>query len=399
MNIWLLHPFAGGPGLGRHWRPYLLAEAWGRMGHKPIVICANFHHLLVGGTRPPGPQRIGEVDFWFVDTPRYAGSVGRLRNNISFGLRSSRDAAAISQQFGKPDLVIASTPHLFFVSAAGRMARRLGAKFWVEVRDLWPESIVALGLMPARHPLITLLAWKERLAYRSADRVVSLLGGAEAYMNSRGLPPGRFRWIPNGVSESEIRRAREPAELALPFIERIRDLKRQGKRVVLYAGSMGPPNAVEYLVDAAALLAGSNPEIQIVLVGSGTSREAIQQRASGLPNVEFHEEVDRPVAHAALRLCDCAAVSFHNNRLYDYGISPNKIFDYCLFAPRSVIACAPKALTGLEDLVTLRCAPDDPAALAQGLLSALAGPEQPLEKRVAAVERFSYSALAARYLA
>src|SRR5437016_5877277 len=144
MNIWLLHPFAGGPDLGRHWRPYLLADAWVRMGHKPIVICANFHHLLVGGTRAPGPQRIGEVDFWFVDTPHYAGNFGRLRNNISFGRQSGRDAAAISRQFGKPDLVIASTPHLFFVSAARRMARRLGAKFWVEVRDLWPESIVAL---------------------------------------------------------------------------------------------------------------------------------------------------------------------------------------------------------------------------------------------------------------
>jgi glycosyltransferase involved in cell wall biosynthesis len=399
MNIWLLHPFAGGPGLGRHWRPYLLADAWVRMGHKPVVICANFHHLLVGETRPPGPQRIGEVDFWFVDTPRYSGSVGRLRNNIAFGQQSARDAAAISQAFGKPDLVIASTPHLFFVSAARRMARRLGAKFWVEVRDLWPESIVALGLMSGRHPLIKILSWQERLAYRSAERVVSLLGGAEAYMNSRGLAPGRFRWIPNGVSESEIASARAPAEVALPFVDRILDLKRQGKRIVLYAGSMGPPNAVEYLVDAAALLAGSNPEIQVVLVGSGTTREAIQQRAGSLPNVEFHDEVDRPVAHAALRLCDCAVVSFHNKPLYDYGISPNKIFDYCLFAPRSVIACAPKALTGLEDLVTLRCAPDDPAALAQALVSALGGPEQPLETRVAAVERFSYSALAARYLA
>ena len=45
MNIWLLHPFAGGPGLGRHWRPFWLADAWARMGHQPLVVSAGFHHL------------------------------------------------------------------------------------------------------------------------------------------------------------------------------------------------------------------------------------------------------------------------------------------------------------------------------------------------------------------
>jgi hypothetical protein len=56
-------------------------------------------------------------------------------------------------------------------------------------------------------------------------------------------------------------------------------------------------------------------------------------------------------------------------------------------------------LTGLEDLVTLRCAPDDPAMFAQALIAALQGPEQPLDQRIAATGRFSYSELAARYLA
>ena len=85
MNIWLLHPFAGGPGLGRHWRPFWLADAWTRMGHRPLVVSAGFHHLH----REPqavGPQRIGNVDFWFLETPRYGdGSLGRLWNNLSFG--------------------------------------------------------------------------------------------------------------------------------------------------------------------------------------------------------------------------------------------------------------------------------------------------------------------------
>jgi glycosyltransferase involved in cell wall biosynthesis len=400
MNIWLLHPFAGGPaGLGRHWRPFWLADAWTRMGHRPLVVSAKFHHLhqqpQAGGFR-----RIGNVDFWFLETPRYGdGSLGRLWNNLSFGPRFRLNAARISEQFGRPDLIIASTPHLFFVSAARRVAQRFNAKFWVEVRDLWPESIVALGLAPAGHPLMKVIGWKERSAYRSADRVICLLAGAEAHMTSRGLPAGRFVWVPNGVSDEEIRSALVPQNMAHPIIERINRIREEGKRVVLYAGAMGPPNAMEVVIDAATALAATNPEIHFVLIGSGISRAQLEQRAANLPNVEFQNEVERPVVHAILRASDCAVVSFHKNALYDHGISPNKLFDYCLFTPRTVIACEQKALTGYEDLVTLRCAPDDPASLARALIAVLQGPEQPLDRRIAATARFSYSELAARYLA
>jgi glycosyltransferase involved in cell wall biosynthesis len=400
MNIWLLHPFAGGPaGLGRHWRPFWLADAWTRMGHRPLVVSARFHHLH----REPqaaGPRRIGNVDFWFLETPRYGdGSLGRLWNNLSFGPRFHLNATRISEQFGKPDLIIASTPHLFFISAARRIARRFDAKFWVEVRDLWPESIVALGLAPPGHPLMKVIGWKERQAYRVADRVICLLAGAEAHMNLRGLPSGRFVWLPNGVSDQEINSALVPQNIAHPVIERINRIRDQGKRVVLYAGAMGPPNALEVVIDAASALVTTNPEIHFVLIGSGISRAQLEQRAANLPNVEFQNEVERPIVHAMLRRSDCAVIALHGHAHYDHGISPNKLFDYSLFAPRTVFACEQKALTGLDDLVTLRCAPDDPAVLAQALIAALQGPEQPLDQRIAAASRFSYSELAARYLA
>jgi glycosyltransferase involved in cell wall biosynthesis len=399
MNIWMLHPFAGGPDLGRHWRPFLLAEAWTRMGHRPVVVSAAFHHLH----RTPqaaGPSRIGDVDFWFLETPRYSdGNLGRLWNNLAFGPRFRRDATAIAAQFGKPDLVIASAPHLFFIRAARRVASQFDAKFWVEVRDLWPESIVGLGLVPTWHPLVKLIGWQERYAYRVADRVVSLLAGAEAHMNSRGLPAGRFVWIPNGVSDGEIRSASEPLKITHPLVERVSSLKARGKRVVLYAGAMGPPNSIDVVIDAASALAQTNPEICFVLIGSGISRAELEQRAANLPNVEFHDEVDRPIIHAILGHSDCAVMALNGKPHYHHGISPNKLFDYYLFAPRTVFACEQKPLTGYEDLVTLRCSPDDPRALVQALIAALQGPERPLDQRIATTKRFNYSELARRYLA
>ncbi|WP_076858914.1 glycosyltransferase family 4 protein [Bradyrhizobium mercantei] len=399
MNIWLLHPFAGGPGLGRHWRPFWLADAWGKMGHRVVVVSAGFHHLH-REPRAPGPSRINGVDFWFLDTPRYGqGSVGRLRNNLSFGPRLREGSAAIAGQFGAPDLVIASSPHLFFISAAHQVAQRFGARFWVEIRDLWPESIISLGMTPAWHPLMKALGWKERAAYRVAERVVCLLAGAEPHMRARGLPASRFLWIPNGVSDAEIQSAQDIQNLNHEFIDRINAMKRLGRRVVLYAGGMGPPNAMEVIIDAAMALGRTNPEIYFVLIGSGTSRTELKQRAAGLANLEFQDEVDRSIVHGMLHASDCAVVSFHKNALYHHGISPNKLFDYCLFAARSVIACEERALAGLEDLVTSRCEPDDPAVLAKSLVAALDGPTRPQSERIAVAQRYSYSVLAARYLA
>jgi len=363
------------------------------------VVSAGFHHLH-REPRAPGPQQIGGVDFWFLETPRYGESgLSRLRNNLAFGPELRANATRISQQFGKPDLVIASTPHLFFVSAAHRAAQLFGARYWVEVRDLWPESIIALGLARAWNPLMRMLDWKERSAYRAADRVVCLLAGAEAHMKARGLPCSRFVWIPNGVSDSEIQSAREIGELSHPVIARINAVKQQGRRVVLYAGGMGPPNAMNTIIDAANTLSSADPPIQFVLIGSGASRAQLEQRAANLPNVEFLDEVDRSIVHGMLHISDCAVVSFHKNALYHHGISPNKLFDYCLFAPRAVIACEQKALIGLEGLVTSRCEPNNPEAMAQALQSALRHPKRPLEERIEVVEQFNYSRLAERYLA
>lgn len=400
MNVWLLHPYAGGPGLGRHWRPFWLADAWARLGHRPVVVTAKFHHVLTSGAQTPGPQQIGGVDFWFLETPSYRGNgFGRLWNQISFGRRFRHDSVDIAERFGRPDVVIASTPHLFFVPAARQVARRFDAKFWIEIRDLWPESIVAAGLAPAWHPLVKVIGLQERYAYRAADRVVSLLPGAEAYMNSRGLAPGTFVWVPNGVSDGEMRSALEPQNIDHRAIERMKTMKAQGKRVVLYAGAMGPPNALENVIDAAAILSKTNPEICFLLIGAGVSRSQLEQRAANLPNVEFQDEVDRPIIHAMLRDADCAVMCLHENAHYDHGISPNKLFDYFLFGPRTVIACGAKALAGHEDLVTLRCEADNPALLAEALKSALRIPERPLDQRAAVIKRFGYSELAARYLA
>lgn len=400
MNIWYVHPTAGGPGLGRHWRPYWLADAWSRMGHRALVVCSSFHHLMQGPAHPSGLTHFAGVDYWFIQAPAYRGnSLSRLRNNAAFARRLAADADKIARSFGRPDLIVASTPHLFHIGAMRRIARRNGAKFWVEVRDLWPESIVAFGLAARWHPLMMLMAMQERSAYRSAGRLISLLAGAEPHMRTRGLAQGRFLWIPNGVSEAELRQAATPPAIEHPLLDRLQVLRSAGKRVVVYTGAMGPPNAIDVVLGTAQALAQTNPQIHFALVGGGVGRDRYRKEAHDLSNVEFADEVERPVAHAVLRASDCAVIAFRRNALYRNGISPNKLFDSSLFAPRLVVACEKQALAGLEELVSIRCEPEDTRALSAAIVSALEATPRSLEERSAALKKFSYSLLAARYLA
>jgi glycosyltransferase involved in cell wall biosynthesis len=175
------------------------------------------------------------------------------------------------------------------------------------------------------------------------------------------------------------------------------DLKAQDKRVVLYAGAMGPPNGLELLIETASLLERTEPNVHFFLVGGGASQDALQHQARHLKNVEFWREVDRPVAQAAMRLSDCAVSIYRKSELFENGISPNKLFDYCLFAPRCVISCDESALAGLENLATYRCDPADAMLLGQTLLSALRTPARTTEERVALVRPFEYTQLAKRF--
>ena len=399
MNIWIVHPSAGGPGVGRHWRPYFLAQAWNGMGHRASVVCAASHHLMTGASHQAGRARIAEVDYWFVEAPYYRSGLGRLRNGLAYARRLAVDAPEIARLFGRPDLIVASIPHLFHVRTACRVARHFGAKFWVEVRDLWPESMVALGLAPRWHPLVMLIAMQERRAYRSADRVISLLAGAEPYMRERGLGENRFVWVPNGVSQGELHQAAAATAIEHPLLRRAQALKAEGRQIAVYAGAMGPANALDTILGAARVLAQVQPKIHFLLVGGGSLRGHHETQAKALGNLEFCDEVERPVAHALLSASDCAVIVFRRSALYRHGISPNKLFDHCLFAPRSVVACQADALARLEELVQIRCEPEEPDTLASAIAAALAARSRPLAERIAAASKFSYSLLAARYLA
>ncbi len=246
--IWIINHYAGSRVHGMEYRHYYLAQQFARMGLRPAIICASFHHLL---TKQP-EERAAEVDgipYVWVKTRWYEkNDARRALNMVDF---SARLLFANLKSLPRPDVVIASSPHPFAALNGCRLARKHDAKFIFEVRDLWPLTLVEVGGHAPQHPFIRLMAWAERLGYERSDHTVSLLGGARDYMVAHGLAADKFVYIPNGIDPGAAQQPVEefPAEHGRV----IRDLRESGALIVLYSGNHGLVNALENVIAAAEI--------------------------------------------------------------------------------------------------------------------------------------------------
>jgi glycosyltransferase involved in cell wall biosynthesis len=322
--IWIINHYAGSRLHGMEYRPYYLAQQFRRMGLRPIIICAAFHHLL---TKLP-EERTAEVDgvpYTWIKTCWYKGNgVRRLLNMVEF---SARLVPRNLRELPRPEVVIASSPHPFAAVSGYRLARKYGAKFIFEVRDLWPLTILEIGRHSPRHPLVRAMAWAERLGYEHCDYTVSLLGGAQDYMAAHGLDASKFVYIPNGI---DLEAQQKNVEALPPEHDRvIQDLKQRGKLIILYSGSHGVVNALDNVIEAARLLR-DEPKVHFLLVGQGPEKESLQKRTrqAGLSNIAFLPPVARSQMAALTQAADLGYLGLQKKDLFRYGVSPNKLFEY-----------------------------------------------------------------------
>ena len=224
------------------------------------------------------------------------------------------------------DLVWGTSPPIFQGVTAWVLARIKGAKFLFEVRDLWPQFAIAVGVL--KNPVLILLSeWLERFLYRRADRLMVNSPGFLEPVTSRGAK--RVELIPNGADPSMF----DPNNDGMEFR---RSNQLTDKFVVLYAGAHGMSNDLEVVLDAAALLVDRN-DIQLVLLGDGKEKPALMARAQkkDLTNVTFLPSVPKTEMASALAGADaCLAIL---KPLEEYKTTyPNKVFDY-MAAGRPVV--------------------------------------------------------------
>lgn len=332
MNIWIVNHYAVPPNQAGGTRHYTLAKDLVRRGHNVTLLASSFDHMTQRELHlQPGKgyklEHIGGVRFLWLRTPPYTGNTGaRVRNMIVFATQVWRRAT--QKILGKPDVVLGSSPHLFAALAAERLAARCAVPFVLEVRDLWPQTLIDLGHFGRHHPVILLLEGIERYLYRRAGRIVTLLPGSATHMKEKGADPSKVIWVPNGIDLDLVPSPRPP--------------RQREVMTVMYAGAHGLANGLGLILEAAHSLQqdGWAERIRFRFVGDGPEKPRLIQRAQelGLLNVHFEDAVPKQEVYKVLAEADAFVMVLQHSPVYRWGVSPNKLFDYMASA-RPVVFC------------------------------------------------------------
>ena len=295
---------------------------------------------------------------WSTQFDRSAGMAGRVSNYATY-LGSSLLGALRAD---RPDVVVALTdpPPIGLIGLG--LARLWRAPFVLVSKDVFPEVAVVLGHLSDRR-LIGALRRLSRALFRSADRVVSIGRDMDARLLERGVPRHRISTIHDWADGSVVRPLDGPSVLRA---ERGWD----DRFVVMHSGNVGLSQSLGSLVDAADRLRDET-DIVFAIVGEGAAKAALQTdvRRLGLHNVEFLPTQPYETLSDSLGAADVHVVGLRRG-LAGY-IVPSKVYGI-LAAGRPYVAAveagAEPALIAEEHGCGIRVEPDDPAALAEGIL-------------------------------
>lgn len=318
--VWI-NQFAVLPSDGGGTRHFELGRELVRRGWDVTIVASDLHPQRRVYTRRASAadhamieEMVDGVRFSWLWAASYQGNDWRRAINwLSF----HRSVGAMPPLAARPDIIIGSSPQLFAATAARRLARRYRAPFVLEVRDLWPESLVAAG---GRKGLAYFaLARVASGLYNDADRIMVLAAGSARHLIGRGIDPARIVHIPNGVE----------VNLVLPGSQ-APAVSADAASVLIYAGAHGAANGLDVVLDAASSLARSKVPVHFILIGDGPEKARLVTAAlaRGLTNIEFRDPVPKGELGKMLAGADAGLMLLRDAKLFSFAVSPNKLFDY-----------------------------------------------------------------------
>jgi glycosyltransferase involved in cell wall biosynthesis len=393
--VWWVNQFAKTPDLPGGTRHYEMSARLAARGWSVTLVASDLNLTTrrymrrkdASDRRPIEEQGAGFRIVWLPAGSYERNDWRRAISMLSFSWHAFRTLLRSTQ---RGDVVIGSSPHLLAALASWAGARIRRARFVLEVRDLWPESLVAVQgsetlLSRVLRPVATLL-------YRRSDSIVVLAKGSEDHLKRLGIPGSKIHWIPNGFAPGA-----DPAlnRSALPdSLEWIAD-----ENVFIYAGAHGPANGLEILIDVAEILTERRVPARILLLGDGPSKVELQSDVEqrGVDALVFHPPVVKSLVPSLLHHCVGGLMILKDAPLFAYGVSPNKLFDY-LGAGLPVVANVPgdvaQILAECDGGVSV--SPNDAAAIADAIERILGDPGRRLGAQQWVRENYSRDRLAER---
>lgn len=241
------------------------------------------------------------------------GFAKRTLDFISFSVTSF-----LAGLFIKTDLIVATSPQ-FFTALSGRTLSFWKRKPWVmEVRDLWPESIKTVGAMKD-NAFIRYFEWQEKRCYESADKIIVVTDSFKRKLIDRHIPQEKIHVVKNGVDKSLFSPIPKNDTL-------ISSLGLEGKKIIGYIGTHGMAHKLDFIINCAARLRGS--DFHFLLIGDGAEKENLLRLKEELKcdNVTMLDSVPKVEVREYISILDAALINLRKSELFTTVI-PSKIFE------------------------------------------------------------------------
>lgn len=326
MNVWLINHYSLPPSEAGGTRHYDLAKELEKLGFNVTIFASAFNHNnkdFIYDLKDKSwilKNEEGVRFIWVKSHPYQKNNYRRLINILGFSIRSifiGRKISKLIKEINKPDVIIGCSVHIFAVVSGYILSKIHNSGFFVEMRDLWPQTLIDMGVWKRWYPQVPAIRMIEKFLFYKADRIITLSPKTNKYLdniNEKLLE--KEVYIPNGTKVSRF------------DVNKKVTLEIETSKIrSMFLGSIGYKNGVDWIIDAMEIIEDDHPDLlECFLIGGGLEKAKLVKKVTqmGLSNVTFIEPVPRErVPYYALQ----ADFFILTEREVYYG-SSNKLFDY-----------------------------------------------------------------------
>ena len=322
-NIIIINPTGGSPHHGPNLRSFHLAKNLTQRGFNvKIVANSYFHkfHNIPNISKKVSNETIESVDYVWIKSNKYRGrGILQLINQITFAFRLLVNYKKIF--FQNTDVIIYSSPTPFAIISTAIIARKINAKLIYEIRDMWPLVIKELGDYSSFHPLIIILDFLAKFAYKKSNHIISVKPGDLRFLEKKyNVLFKKMSYMPNGYDSKNLYRT--------PLSNNLKKKIPKDKFIIGYVGSISVAYSVEQLVKAAERI--KNKKIHFLIVGDGPFILSLKKyiKLHKIRNVSLLGRIDSTQVPEVISKFNICFVGYKKANWLRYGVSSNKIYDY-----------------------------------------------------------------------
>lgn len=321
-SIWLICKYASPDKYFFGTRHFYLAEEWVKNGFDVTIFTSNSSHLTDDLPKFKANYLIEFIEgirtIW-INLPRFKNPSSIIRI-FSWILFEAKIFWFDKKQIPKPKIIIVSSLSILSIISGYYYSKKYQARFILEIRDIWPLSIIHLGGYSKINPFIFFLSWLEAFGYRNADVIIGTMPNLEEHV--RNVEPNykMCYCIPQGIK-------REFLDLADPLPVGYVDMTfTKGTFKIGYAGTINKNNPIEILLDVVNLIP-ANLNVEVYILGKGTMLNYYKKKYSDCKQIKFVSPIPKRQVATFLKHMDVCFDSI-DSEIAKYGLSRNKWIDY-----------------------------------------------------------------------